>query len=830
MKKTISTNISGILFHIEEDGYTTLRKYLDTITFYFSTFEDSKEIIADIESRIAEIFLSKLNTSKQVITEEDVASLILTMGNVNDFKASEDAEEKYNTQKETINNTYSSEAPPRKKLYRDPGRKLLGGVAAGFGRYFQIDPIWIRLILLALFFGLWFIHSMTFITLLAYVALWILLPENLFEEDKKTRKLFRNPDERISGGVCSGLAAYFQADINLIRVLFAISIFVGGAGILFYLILWAMVPQAKTMTDRMQMEGEPVTLSNIAQNIKRELNIKDGENEHVLIKIFLAPFRFIAAILFGSATVTLPAVKVLGEIIRVGLGLGFFVFPILLIAGLFFCFSILSGYIPGYEWIWDGYTPLKLFFSDVPKIILLAIVCILILPLLSIALAGISLLTKRRIFHRSLGWAFTLLFLISVVLLAITIPPFMAKLLKSAKYEKTASLPFKSNVLVLKMKENATQEFSGIKLKIIGTLDSTAKLVQAFSARGKTRQDALEHAREIRYDVNIGDSTILFSPNFIYNLNSGFRNQDLQLYLYLPKGQKVLLDESMKDLLPSYYFEKNSRNNLWVYSDEKMTCMSCSDSGKEIFTYQDDWRNTEEEDEDFEDFFDFDDEHDSFQGYNQSKHFSVGEFSKINAGGMLHLSVRKGDEFKVLAKGKDSGIDALNIHSDGEVLQISMSKYHWWRHKDHDLSIEIVCPHLKSIQLSGATESEISGFDETDLRAKVSGASIARMNIHAGKLALIASGASKVFLEGSCEDAEININGASKFNGYDFNIKNADISITGASNSEVYVSEVLKIDASGASKVKYKGHPHLIKSVSGLGKVYEENEHEDNFN
>src|ERR1700741_3655678 len=93
MKKNISSNISGIIFHIEEDGYETLKKYLDSINKYFSSFEDSSEILADIESRIAEIFLSKLNEEKQVISAEDVTSLVATMGSVSDFKAAEEEED-----------------------------------------------------------------------------------------------------------------------------------------------------------------------------------------------------------------------------------------------------------------------------------------------------------------------------------------------------------------------------------------------------------------------------------------------------------------------------------------------------------------------------------------------------------------------------------------------------------------------------------------------------------------------------------------------------------------------------------------------------------------
>src|SRR5690349_1703737 len=93
MKKNISINISGIIFHIEEDGYDNLKRYLDSINRYFSTFEDSSEILADIESRIAEIFLSKLNEEKQIITAEDVNGLIATMGSVSDFKAAEEPQE-----------------------------------------------------------------------------------------------------------------------------------------------------------------------------------------------------------------------------------------------------------------------------------------------------------------------------------------------------------------------------------------------------------------------------------------------------------------------------------------------------------------------------------------------------------------------------------------------------------------------------------------------------------------------------------------------------------------------------------------------------------------
>src|SRR5687767_4522421 len=133
MKKNISINISGIIFHIEEDGYEVLKKYLDSINKYFSSFEDSSEILSDIESRIAEIFLTKLNEGKQIITAEDVNSLVVTMGSVSDFKAAEEQEFAENagqsgSESESRKTQSSYTQSASKTLFRDQNRKILGGV------------------------------------------------------------------------------------------------------------------------------------------------------------------------------------------------------------------------------------------------------------------------------------------------------------------------------------------------------------------------------------------------------------------------------------------------------------------------------------------------------------------------------------------------------------------------------------------------------------------------------------------------------------------------------------------------------------------------------
>src|SRR6478609_1876253 len=334
MKKTLSINVSGIIFHIEEDGYETLRKYLDSINRYFSSFEDSSEIIADIENRIAEIFLSKLNEGKQVITADDVSQLIVIMGNVNDFKAAEEngfaAEQ---PEKETKAKPSEPSAP--KKLVRDQSNKILGGVCSGLAHYFGVDPVWPRLIfaLLTLGYGG---------GIIVYIILWIALPVETLEEEAGVKKMYRNPESKVLGGVAGGIAAFFGADKVLIRILFVILACFGGFGIILYIILWISIPEAKTITEKMEMQGEPVTLSNIESSVKKSLNEKDAE-ESMLARIILFPFRMIAAVLHFIAKILGPIFKVLVDVLRIMIGVVILLLGIALVLSVLLAFGVLFG-------------------------------------------------------------------------------------------------------------------------------------------------------------------------------------------------------------------------------------------------------------------------------------------------------------------------------------------------------------------------------------------------------------------------------------------------------------------------------------------------------
>jgi phage shock protein PspC (stress-responsive transcriptional regulator) len=166
MKKTFTINIGGIIFHIDDDAYTKLNAYIASIKKHFTNLEGCDEIIADIESRIAEILQSKLTKTKEVIVLSDINEVIERMGEPSDFVEDPIEEE---TQKSYNQASY-------KRLYRDSEEKLIGGVAGGIAAYFNVDPIWVRLIFILSIF--------TTLGPFIYLILWVALPEAMTAAEK----------------------------------------------------------------------------------------------------------------------------------------------------------------------------------------------------------------------------------------------------------------------------------------------------------------------------------------------------------------------------------------------------------------------------------------------------------------------------------------------------------------------------------------------------------------------------------------------------------------------------------------------------------------------
>lgn len=793
MKKNISINISGIIFHIEEDGYETLRKYLDSINKYFASFDDSSEILADIESRIAEIFLSKLNEGKQVITAEDVTSLISTMGSVNDFKAAEETEFTSGERKQESQKSSSSADSARiadKKLYRDERRKILGGVCAGLGHYFNVDPIWPRLLLALLILGSY--GGL----LLVYIILWIVIPaSSTLEDETNIKKMFRDSENKVIGGVGAGVAAFFGADITLIRLLFVILSVFGGLGILVYIILWIALPEAKTITERMKMQGEPVTLSNIESSVKKGLNEKDGQEESTLAKVVLFPFRLIAAVINGAAKILGPVFLAAIEVFRIAFGMVITLTGISIIIALILGFGVALGLfsLPEGSFFSDWYVsapnlPIEAMRESFPTWTFVFAFLVGFIPALFITLLGSSIVAKKIVFNAYVGWTMFALFFISIGVLSFTIPQIVYSFKEKGEFKKEQTFAIGGKTAVLRLNEVGYDDYDVTDLTLRGYEGTDLKLVQRFGSQGNTRKIAIENAQMVEYNVAQKDSVLVFDSNILFKKDAKFRAQRLDMELFIPYDQPFVIEEEVWQIIDNRYetrdFYYGNSTHTWMMTRRGMECTTCEDYRKDMSEATRD-------------------------------QYGLRDFSSVDLEGIMDVHITQGD-FAVELNGPEDEKRNYKIYVDGETLVVdykTKNKLFWKKNiiDESEMELNITMPSLEKLNARGAGKLNFRGFNEDEVEINLLGAIAADGDISARSLTIEMTGASFLDLNGNGTFLEADITGASGLRAYGYEVNEAIIEAHGASTAKVFVKERLEITKGIASNVSHRGEPEVIE-------------------
>ena len=213
MKKIININLSGRVIPIEDSAYEKLQAYIESLRRYFANEEGRDEIINDIESRIAELMNEKIRKGADRNTDDDVNEIIASMGRPEDFDAQE-AEPSSTTSQQNNQQQYSyTEKKPKGRLYRDTNDKFIGGICSGIASYLNLDPAIVRILFAILILGSFGV------AVFLYILLWIILPSKEVE-GYSGKRFYRNPDNRIIGGVAGGLAAYFNIKASALRWIF----------------------------------------------------------------------------------------------------------------------------------------------------------------------------------------------------------------------------------------------------------------------------------------------------------------------------------------------------------------------------------------------------------------------------------------------------------------------------------------------------------------------------------------------------------------------------------------------------------------------------------
>ena len=516
MKKTIKIKIGGIVFHIDDDAYSMLQQYLNSLEEYFKVKAEGKEVMEDIESRIAEIFQQKANKQKEVIDQEDVLAMIDILGKAKDIIEEEDSQ---NSESER---TYSQVG---KRLYRDPDNAVLGGVCAGLGSYFNADPIWFR-------------------------------------------------------------------------ILFLILLLVYGAGLV-YIILWIVLPKAETASQKLEMKGKNVTVQNIEKTIKEEFEtVKDNLGKLKETKSYNRSREVVHDFVTAIGSILLFILRAILVLIGVIFILVGFVSLVSFLGALLFSNTLIFTdmldiprfYLPHILPIFVGHGNVSL--------VMIALLLTIMIPLIALIYGGIKIVFRLKVKDKAIGLSAFIIWLVSLAALA------SIGIFEGANYSESAKIiithrlkDMNADTLYLGMHEkpsNFNQEkfvrfevdhdgvyrdpqtgiiYGRPRLDIERSVSGEVELEILKKSRGRSSQQAWDHARELEYHWDIQDSLLLFNHYFKLPEKQRWRAPYLQLTLRVPEGKVVYIGDDLIQIIddietPEYRRSYNIAGKIWTVTEE----------------------------------------------------------------------------------------------------------------------------------------------------------------------------------------------------------------------------------------------------------------------
>ncbi len=549
MNKTVNINLAGIFFHIDEDAYLKLSRYLEAIKRSFTDSQGRSEIIADIEARIAELFSERIQNEKQVVNTKLVDEVISIMGQPEDYLVDDEIFEDEPKQK----TSYSS--GPTKKLFRDTDNSYIGGVSAGLGHYFGIDALWMRLIWLLLAIG----SGGTFVFI--YVIFWALVPEARTTAEKLTMTgdpvNISNIEKKIKDGFETVSESVKNVDFK--------------------------------------KHGEKIKegFDNVSDNISDSVKNVDFKKQGNRIKSSSQTF-------FDTiGNIVMFFLKLIAKFIGV----------ILIIVGVSTLISLIVAFfsvgiadavhIPGMDFVEAANA------ANIPRWLVSMLIFFAVgIPFFFIFYLGLKILVNNL---KSIGNVakFTLLgvWLIAIIGLTIT------GVRQASEHAYEANVSSKDEISVvsgdtlnIRMKNFSKYNSyiyhrdsdlkiieddngknivsSDIRLLVKSTVDSTASIVIEKEAEGRNYKVARDRAEKINYNYVFNNGNLDLDAYMITDIDNKFSDQEVTIILYVPEGTILYADKNVRsynnyygNILRSADFGEYQE----VYKDE-LKCLSCTEA------------------------------------------------------------------------------------------------------------------------------------------------------------------------------------------------------------------------------------------------------------
>jgi phage shock protein PspC (stress-responsive transcriptional regulator) len=520
MNKTVNINIGGLIFHIDEDAYQKLTRYFEAIKRSLSNSSGQDEIMKDIEMRVAELLTEKQKSDKHVINNKDVDEVIVIMGQPEDYRIDDDSDEK--AAPEPFYPYTKS-----KKLYRDKDRGTIAGVCTGLGHYFGIDAVWLKILFLILFFGF-------------------------------------------------------------------------GTGFIAYIILWIAMPKAVTTSEKLEMTGEPVTISNIEKKVREEFESVSNKFKNAdYDKMGNEAKAGATKVADGIGEIFISVFKVFAKI----LGAIIVVFSSFALLGICFAsiFMIFSSSMPDNYVLNHISTPIGLETPIWAQGILFLLAAGI--PAFFFLMLGLKLLVTNL---KSIGnivkfsllgiWIIAVGILISLGINEATQIAFDGKSVNKETINiaptDTLYIKFKNNDFYSKdiyhntdfrltqdEKNNEIIYSNNVTIEIMKTEEALPYIQIERLSVGKSAVEARNRAEKIKYGYKIEGNQLILDNYLLTNVANKFRGQEVELFLYLPKGTIFNADESVQhyDRSENDFFNLHHSSSDYIYKvgDSQVKCLNC---------------------------------------------------------------------------------------------------------------------------------------------------------------------------------------------------------------------------------------------------------------
>jgi phage shock protein PspC (stress-responsive transcriptional regulator) len=609
MKQVININFHGQVVPIEVSAFDLLKNYTASLSRFFADEEGKEEIINDIESRIGELFQERLKKGATCITDDDVNAIIKSMGTPDDFEIDEEKVHKAENGKKE-NSAAQPQAPSAaaasaapKRLYRDENNKVLGGVCGGLANYFGIDPVIVRIVFAVV--------SLAFGTgILAYIILWIAVPSTASTVIGGTRKkLFRDPDDKIVAGVCSGIGNYFGINPWIPRVLFLLPFlgFVfhfGNIGffdfpnffrfsfspgsLILYIILWLAFPEASNTAEKLEMKGAKVDIDSIKNSVVEEMKgvQKRAEKFGQEAKSFATEKgEQMGAEVKNAAK---RSGRSLGDVIVLIVKVfGYFIIGVVSFTAVvaLFALAIFSvGIFPFKDYVLtDGWQNALawgtlLFFIAVPVIGVITWI--------------IRRLAKMKSNRKVLRASFISLWVIGwvcfICMLASISKDFRSGnnlfeqeiTLQNPRVQKLVITNHSASTKFLNSKWLRFEPFNGIdedsaivnnvEVRIVKSTTDSFKVTMVKMARGSNRRYADTLANKILFNAVQQDSVLLLDKGFAITRTDKFRNQKIIMIVYVPVGKQIKIDNGVRNGFNIHLGDswENNQNEIDMNNEE----------------------------------------------------------------------------------------------------------------------------------------------------------------------------------------------------------------------------------------------------------------------